>query len=158
MNEKEMIEEMAKEKCEHFDEEVCYKLDCKKDCKYCGKANCYNCIHKIVCHIYETYNDCAEEVKEMGCFAYQPKIPEGSVLLSSEEYSNYLILQTNHEWLREKAKELQADNERLYKNLGKFKESVCKETAKEILERGKYNMPEWLKDWIVEQFGVEVEE
>jgi hypothetical protein len=55
-----------------------------------------------------------------------------SVVLSKEEYSNYLITQTNNAWLKEQAEKLQADNERLYKNLGKFKQSVSKETAEKI--------------------------
>lgn len=108
-----MNKEMAKEKCEHFDEEVCSKLDCKKDYKYYGKANCYNCIHKIVCHIYETYNDCAEEVKEMGCFDYQPKIPEGSVLLSKKEY----------EELKNESAAIAKD----YQEMAKFYDEKCEE-------------------------------
>lgn len=35
---------------------------------------------------------------------------------------------------------------------------VRKETAKDILERGKYCMPSGLRDWIKEHYGVEVEE
>lgn len=98
---------------------------------------------------------------------YQPKLPEDSVVLTREEYSDYLILQKNHEFIREKAKELQADNERLYKNIGKFKELTVKETAEKILKEVKdlfintnYNI-----DWIFNKLeeianreGVEIKE
>ena len=102
---------------------------------------------------------------------YQSKISEGAVVLSNEEYSDYLILQKNHEFIREKAKELQADNERLYNNLGKFKESVRKETAKEIFYKLKetliinneenteffdYDYTLETIDKLANQFGVEV--
>ena len=109
----------------------------------------YTCAKQIAMNFYEQ------------CYR---KIPEGSVVLTSEQYSNYLILQTNEEWLKNKATELQADNERLYKNLGKFKESVRKETAKEILQEVKSLLfPEEasLLAWLVaiaDKYGVKVEE
>lgn len=37
-------------------------------------------------------------------------------------------------------------------------EEVRKETAEEILQRGKYCMPSGLRDWIKERYGLEVEE
>lgn len=102
MNEEEMIEEMAKTL---YDYRFSYD-----DC------------------IAGSEEDIAEYLIKQGYC----KILEGSVVLTKEEYSDYLILQTNHEFIRERAKELQADNERLYKNLGKFKESVEKETLGKI--------------------------
>ena len=65
------------------------------------------------------------------------KIPEGAVVLTSEMYSDYLITQTNNAYLEEQVKKLQGDNERLYKNIGKFKDAVRKETAEKIAERAK---------------------
>lgn len=99
------------------------------------------------------------------------KLPENSVVISSEQYINYLITQTNCEWLKEKVEKLQADNERLYKNLGKFKETVSKETAEKIYLQAKaivnatkhyvqgreYLHIDALKE-IVKQFGVEIKE
>ena len=140
MNEKEMIEEMAKDTgCCDYPQRKCNNCWCKekRECSAYGYAKTY----------YEK--------------GYR-KISEGSVVLTSEQYSNYLILQTNHEFIREKAKELQADNERLYKNLGKFKESVRKETAKEILKAVLEDIGEFYAGDIVEElakkYGVEVEE
>ena len=66
------------------------------------------------------------------------KIPEGSVVLTKYEYSDYLILKNKYAHARERNERLQADIERLYKNLGKFKESVQKETAEKIFERFEY--------------------
>lgn len=100
------------------------------------------------------------------------KLPKGSVVLTSEQYSNYLILQTNEEWLKNKATELQTDNERLYKNLGKFKEQVRKETAKAFakelrnfiylcddieIDCNTYEKISNKIDEIAKQFGVEVQ-
>ena len=87
MKDKEMIEEMAKEKCKHFTKSVCYKIDCKTQCRYYGKANCHNCSHKSICTYFENC-DCEQEVKEYGCKHYQPKIDKDSVVLSREEYDS----------------------------------------------------------------------
>lgn len=89
MNEQKQIEEMAKEKCKHFDKEVCSKLDCKKDCKYYGKANCCRCIHKDICEL-RSFSYCEEEVREKGCDDFRQEIPENAVVLTREEY-DYLI-------------------------------------------------------------------
>ena len=72
--------------------------------------------------------------------------PKDSVALSVEEFKKYIFIKQNIEqsgilgWIKEE------------------KEKERKETAEKILEKGKYNMPEWLKDWIVEQFGIEIKE
>ena len=123
----EMIEEMAKDIehcCNWYDKEDRFVGNKCSDCEYwCDTNNlCCSFGNKEATYLYE--------------LGYR-KIPEGSVVLTSEQYSNYLILQTNHEFIRERAKELQADNERLYKNLGKLKESVRKETAKEFASKVK---------------------
>lgn len=94
------------------------------------------------------------------------KISKGSVVLTDEEYSDYLILQQNHEFIREKAKKLQEDNERLYKNIGKFKDIVRKETAVSIIEEilhckqdRYFYMVDMLKiRALLHKYGVEVEE
>ena len=67
--------------CKQYHNDVCEKINCEKDCKFYGKANCYNCIHKGVCHL-RTNSYCEESVKEDGCDHY--------VSITSEE-SNYLI-------------------------------------------------------------------
>lgn len=125
MTEKEMIEEMAKildECCNYYDENGNHLGNKCRSCEHWCDTNNLCC----------SYNK--KEAEALYNAGYR-KIPEGWVVLTSEQYSNYLILQTNEEWLKNKATELQADNERLYKNLGKFKESVRKETAKEIFEK-----------------------
>ena len=65
------------------------------------------------------------------------KIPEGAVVLTREEYSDYLVMKDAHQTAIERCEKLQADNERLYKNIGKFKDAVRKETAKKFAERVK---------------------
>lgn len=101
--------------------------------------------------------------------------PEGSVVLSKEEYSDYLKLKNDYAHAKEKAEKLQADNERLYKNVGKFKDQVRKETAEKILKEILF--VKGIKGWqenkqlvefgnkivdkieeLAKQFGVEVEE
>ena len=114
MNEKEIIEEMAKEISES-----------NILCKDCGDYGDTYCTEAIANTLYK---------------AGYRKIPEGSVVLSTEDYSDYLTLQSNYTNAKERCEKLQADNERLYKNLGKFKESVRKETAKEILRDIKYEI------------------
>ena len=108
------------------------------------------------------------------------KIPEGSVVLSAEEYSDYLTLQSNYANAKERCEKLQADNERLYRNIGKFKESVRKKTAKEILSDAEKELHKVAMEYanaghktyfavcenihhkvispLAKQFGVEVEE
>ena len=99
MNDKvKQIEKLAKEKCEHFDDEVCSKLDCKKDCKYYGKANCYNCIHEEICQL-RTFSYREEEVKEKGCEHYQQKFFENSVVVSKKEIKIY---QEIYDFMKEK--------------------------------------------------------
>lgn len=82
MNDKE------KQICKHFDEKVCSRLNCKKDCKYYGKANCKTCIHEDICQL-RTFSYCEEEVKEKGCEHYQPKLTEDSVVLTKEEADRF---------------------------------------------------------------------
>lgn len=65
------------------------------------------------------------------------KIPEGAVVLTKEEYSDYLVMKDAHQNTIERCEKLQADNERLYKNIGKFKGIVRKETAEKFAERVK---------------------
>ena len=65
------------------------------------------------------------------------KPAENAVVLTSERYSDYLITQTNNAYLEEQVKKLQGDNERLYKNIGKFKDTVRKETAEKFAEMAK---------------------
>lgn len=84
MNDQKQIEEMAKEKYKYFDEEVCSKLNCKKDCKYYGKSNCYRCIHKNICQL-RAFSYCEEEVKEKGCEYYKQEIPQNAVVLTEKK-------------------------------------------------------------------------
>ena len=99
--------------------------------------------------IFEDENETIMELSRHLVAKGYRKIPEGSVVLTSEQYSNYLILQTNEEWLKNKVTELQTDNKRLYKNIGKFKESVRKETAEKFAEK----VQDYLNDKVCEEFG-----
>lgn len=149
MTEKEMIEEILIEEnnrlCSSIDKHLCAHRTCKQ------------------CLI--------ERVAERLSAKYQPKLPEGSVVLSKEEYSNYLVLKNDYAHAKEQCEKLQADNERLYKNIGKFKESVRKETAKEILKAFEnrvslyypnglipYYVFQTVFERVAKQFSVEVEE
>ena len=97
MNEqKQLIEEVEKEECEHFDKEVCSRLNCNKDCKYYGKSNCYRCNHKEICQL-RTFSYCEEEVREKGCEYYQQEIPENAVVLTRVEYEKLKSLSTIEE-------------------------------------------------------------
>ena len=113
MNDK-MIEEMAK---------VIIQASCK------GRE-CETCAFTQIVEVEDAPETCFC-LKALYNAGYR-KIPEGSVVLSKEEYSEYLILQNNFTNAKEKCEKLQADNERLYNNLGKFKESVEKETLEKI--------------------------
>lgn len=70
-------------------EEICPELNCKKDCKYYGKSNCYRCNHKDICQL-RTFSYCEEKAKEHGCEYYQQEIPEDSVVLSKEEWDRLM--------------------------------------------------------------------
>ena len=63
------------------------------------------------------------------------KIPENAVVLTGEEYSDYLVMKDAHQNAIERCEKLQADNERLYKNIGKCKDAVRKETTEKFAER-----------------------
>lgn len=164
---------MDKEKqiCKHFDEEVCSKLDCKKDCKYYGKANCHNCIHEEICQL-RTFSYCEEEVKEKGCEHYQQKFSEDSVVVSKKEIKIY---QQIYDLMEEKG--IVSVNE--MKTLVNFalktsmlKAHIVKETAEKwhyhitttllALWKGNKITTEVYNSWIsffnglAKQFGVEV--
>lgn len=70
-------------------------------------------------------------------------IPQDSVVLSKEKYE-LLVECSSYEGVMKALK-----NEYI---------KGSKETAEKILERGKYCMPSGLREWIIEQFGVEIKE
>jgi hypothetical protein len=74
------------------------------------------------------------------------KIPEG-VVLTREEYSDYLVMKGAHQNVIERCEKLQVDNERLYKNIGKFKDAVRKETAEKFAKRLKARYMPPLAEW-----------
>lgn len=144
MKDKEMIEEMAKEIARILFEDCLLNIGGRcADCEWNGKdTKEYDCQSLLVAKkLLEKYQPKLPEgalvisreekqkllkgMYEQGKFGVLADLEkDGKVVLSREEYSDYLILQKNHEFIREKAKELQADNERLYKNISKFKEIV----------------------------------
>lgn len=80
---------------------------------------------------------------------------QGKVIISKEEY----------ERLKKQLKELEEQRDKqayitedLIQEKHLWTEQARKKTAREILERGKYCMPSGLKEWIIEQFGVEIGE
>jgi hypothetical protein len=57
---------------------------------------------------------------------------QGAVVLTAEQFSDYLTLKDSHKNAVERCEKLQSDNERLYKNIGKFKDIVRKKTAEKF--------------------------
>ena len=101
--------------CEYYND-VCEKIDCEKDCKFYGKANCYNCIHKDVCQL-RTNSYCEESVKQDGCEHYIPIIGvENNYLITYRKYRSVfstdlvidkeLVLASNMHTAIQKLKEL----------------------------------------------------
>lgn len=100
-------------------------------------ASCDNCIHKEVCYMHETYGDCAEEVKETGCFAYHRKILKGSVVLSKEEYERIAFYKELYDETKRREQKLNEFNGNLIIENQTLKDKLelkGKETAKEILK------------------------
>lgn len=104
-----------------------------------------------ICNACKQYKKCDKELctmsgivaKELSRF-YQPKLSKDSVVLTKEEYNDYINLKE----LLDKGYFTSENRVAIHK--------TRKETAKEILERGKYCMPSGLRDWIKERYGVEV--
>ena len=159
-----IIEEMAQD-VEKVSNEA-YKLITAETQAYVKEHHRYNSKEDyLLAHDKPVNERIAEALYNLG---YR-KIDKDSVVLNSEQYSNYLITQTNNEFLKEQAEKLKADIERLYKNIGKFKDIVSKETAEKILKDIMFcidindcNKNEVLIlnlcKMLAKQFGVEVEE
>lgn len=92
---------------------------------------------------------------------------QGVVVWTMDEHAK-LVAQVRQEFEVEYKDKVVLSKEE-YKSLtywnGKFDELIkqvmkqsSKETAEKILERGKYCIPNGLKEWIVEQFSVEIKE
>ena len=116
MDKQKQIEEMAKLLDGYFSTKSKCPFD--KKCPYLGgsvRFTCSDCLRA-----YTIYN------------AGYRKIPEGVVVLTAEQFSDYLTLKDSHKNTVERCEKLQADNERLYKNIGKFKDVVRKETAEKF--------------------------
>lgn len=150
LKEKEIIKQVFDKRqiCKHFDEEVCSKLDCRKDCKYYGKANCKTCIHEEICQL-RTFSYCEEEVKEKGCEHYQPKFPEDSVVVSKKEIKIY---QEIYDFMKEKGLVSVGEMKTLISFVLKgsmLKNHIVKETAEKILE---VCVSPSLRQWIFENF------
>lgn len=140
---KQMIEEMAMKLIMAGD--LCRRMKDCDECKYSYIVDSKLCESHLM----------AEELLKY----YQPKIPEGAIVLTREEYDR-----------------LKRDAERYnpfwFCTFGGC-EGICsdckdtcemsifvkerKETAKEILQEGKYCLSKSSQDWIKERFGVEVE-
>lgn len=136
-----MIEELAKVICL-----FCKERTEEKECEH--SKECYNWRLKELSFYYD--------------LAYRI-IAEGSVVLSKEEYSDYLTLKTDYAHAKEQCEKLQADIERLYKNLDKFKSLTRLGTAEEIYEYLDKSgvlktAPDRIKMFFKRRFGVEVKE
>lgn len=66
-------------------------------------------------------------------------------------------LQKQVDELKEENKELYKENTTLIAGSILERKDIAKDTAKEILQRGKYCMPSGLREWIEERYGLEVE-
>ena len=151
MNEKyKMIEEILKEE----NDRVCSSIDKN----FCVNRTCKQCL--------------IERVAERLSAKYQPKLPEGSVVLSKEEYAEYVELRNSEvgklvKENRELGKHCLDWMKLYHKQLTKTEQSR-KETAKEILqelyEESISNISETVDlttfqiKQKAKQFGVEVEE
>ena len=113
-------------------------------------------------HHYMLYDEdifyIAKRVKE--------KLTEDSVVLSREEYEtlknqiNSLRTELSKavcSMYTEEEFEYKVD-QKVKEELDRVKKEARKETAEKILEKGKYCMPSGLREWIIEQFGVEIKE
>ena len=147
-------------------EEICPELNCKKDCKYYGKSNCYRCNHKDICQL-RTFSYCEEKAKEHGCEYYQQEIPEDAIVLTREEYEELKQAKTLLEFREETIKLLEDANIRYAETLElKVNIKERKETAKEIerdledkgyFEYGQFTISENDFIEIFKKRGVEVE-
>lgn len=89
------------------------------------------------CYSDNNFAECAQikNVVDKLYNANYRKIPEGAVVLTREEYSDYLEMQNNYKHVSERCKELHRDHEMLLKSLGKFKKAVQKEMAERFAKR-----------------------
>ena len=103
-----------------------------KDCNYVAHLLRFNDPYMLS---LKGWSELTKEMIKLGWI----KPNENSVVLSKEEYKRLKGIRPscNCETLIKQAR---------------------KETAEKILERGKYCMPSGLKEWIIEQFGVEIKE
>ncbi len=89
---------------------------------------------------------------------FYQKVKDEKVYLSKEEYSDYLTIKLNYEFVKSANEQLQIDNRRLYTNLAKYKEAVQIETAKEIFKWLKAHSDDAgfiiIKTYFAERFGV----
>lgn len=115
---------------------------------------------------------------ECGNFAYCPYDRftiqfENSVVLSREELNKKYISVEMYELAKafhdEKCAEFEklcydyhklqdTINEKIASKIADYVAQARKETAREILERGKYCMPSGLREWIEKQYGVDLGE
>ena len=103
------------------------------------------------------YNFRTSELKMDKCPLKE--FPKDSVVLSEEEYADLKFTKNLLELREETIKYLEDANIRYAKELElKVNKKERKETAEKILERGRYCLPSGLKEWIIEQFGVEIKE
>ena len=112
----------------------------------CNGKECENCswIRSV-----EEATECCVCLKALYCAGYR-KIPEGAVVLSREEYEKLKTIEKNYE-------DMAKGYYPIAQICDELKRQASKETAEKILERGKYCMPSGLREWIVMQYGVEVD-
>lgn len=90
---------------------------------------------------------------DLVALGYQ-KVDTNRVVLSREEYNRLLACEHNLNVGRESYRRME---ERAYKTIEELNQELAqerKETAREILERGKYCMPSGLREWIKKQYDV----
>lgn len=80
------------------------------------------------------------------------KLPEDSVVFTKEEYTDYLILQKNYEFILETAKELQEENEKLKLKIDCLRETITwyDNDIKKIRKKASIELSERVKTKIKE--------
>ena len=109
-------------------------------------TKCYNCIHFPLCFAQKGVAN-LELASENDCCYYQSKIPEGSVVLSREEYERITKELVTEQRATEIAKE--------------YFEKMRKETVREILnavDNESNGQTISITNYLRKKYGVEIEE
>ena len=113
------------------DEEIVKALEhcaTENTCRGCVKHNGEPTIDYFKC-IRDTRKKVVDLIHRLQS---ENKTLKAELCKECEEHSDYLVMKDAHQNAIERCEKLQADNERLYKNIGKFKDAVRKETEEKF--------------------------